>query len=54
MTGVTVGLALIAHADGARHSALFASVIVAALVLIGGPRLMDVVRRRAERHLRVS
>jgi hypothetical protein len=54
MTGVTVGLALILHADGARHSALLASVVVAILVLIGGPSLMDVVRRRADRRLDAS
>jgi hypothetical protein len=54
MTVVTVGFALIANADGARHSALLASVVVAALVLIGGPRLMDTVRRRAEQRLGAS
>jgi hypothetical protein len=54
MTAVTVALALIANADGARHAAILASVVVAALVLLGGPRLMDIVRRRAERHLGVS
>ena len=51
MTIVTVAFALIANADGARHAAVLASVVVAALVLIGGPRLMDVVRRRAEQRL---
>jgi carbon starvation protein CstA len=54
MTIVTVAFALIAHADGTRHSALLASVVVAALVLIGGPRVMDTVRRRAERRLTAS
>jgi hypothetical protein len=54
MTIVTVAFALIANADGARHSALLASVVVAALVLIGGPRLMDTVRRRAEQRLAAS
>jgi hypothetical protein len=49
MTAVTVAFALIANADGARHAALFASVIVAVLVLLGGPRLVDTVRRRSER-----
>jgi hypothetical protein len=44
----------VANADGARHSAILASVVVAALVLIGGPRLMDTVRRRATQHLGVS
>ena len=51
MTAVTVALALILNADGARHAALFASVIVAVLVLLGGPRLVDTVRRRSERQL---
>jgi len=54
MTIVTVGFALIVNADGARHRAISASVVVAALVLTGGPRLMDLVRRRAEKHVGVS
>jgi hypothetical protein len=54
MTAATVALALIANADGARHSALLASVVVALLVLLGGPRLMDAIRHRAEQRLRVS
>lgn len=49
MVGVTVGLALVLHADGARHPSTIASVVVAALVLCGGPALMTVLRRRAER-----
>ncbi len=51
MTAVTVGFALLLHADGARHPATLAGVVVAALVLCGGPTLMGVVRRRAERRL---
>jgi hypothetical protein len=47
MTIVTVAFALVAHADGARHPAILASVVVAALVLTGGPSLMASVRRRA-------
>jgi hypothetical protein len=54
MTVVTVALALIAHADGARHAAVLASVVVAALVLSGGPSLMAPVRRRAEQDLHAS
>ena len=54
MTIVTVALALIANADGARHSAILASVVVAAFVLIGGPRLMDIVRRHARQRLAMS
>ena len=51
MTAVTVVLALVANADGARNPALLASVVVAALVLTGGPLLMASVRRHAERHV---
>jgi carbon starvation protein CstA len=54
MTIVTAAFALIANADRARHPALLASVVVAALVLIGGPRLMDTVRGRAEKRLDAS
>lgn len=50
MVAVTVGLALLLHADGARHPATWASVVVAALLLAGGPALMGAARRRAERN----
>jgi hypothetical protein len=46
---VTVGVALFAEAVGASEPALIARVVVAIAVLIGGPRLMMSVRRRAER-----
>ena len=49
MTAVTVALALLADADGARHPVTMASVVVAVAVLLGGPSLMAAVRRRAER-----
>jgi hypothetical protein len=49
MAGVTVGFALWLHADGARHPATWASVIVAALLLAAGPALMGAIRRRADR-----
>jgi hypothetical protein len=49
MIGATVGFALLFNADGARHPATLASVVVAALVLCGGPALMAAVRRKAER-----
>ena len=39
MVAVTVALALLLHADGARHPATWASVVVAALLLVGGPAL---------------
>ncbi len=50
MTIATVGLALLAHADGARAPGVLASIVVAALVLAGGPSLMASLRRRVERH----
>jgi len=46
---VTLGVALVADADGARHPSLFASVVVALLVLAGGPRLMAALRRHRAR-----
>jgi hypothetical protein len=54
MTVATVAFALVAHADGARHPAVLASVVVAVLVLVGGPSLMASVRRRAGQHLDAS
>jgi hypothetical protein len=45
----TVALALAADADGARHPATMASVVVAVAVVGGGPALMAGVRRRATR-----
>ena len=44
---VTVAAALIASADGARHPVTMASVLVAVIILLGGPRLLGAVRRRA-------
>jgi predicted lysophospholipase L1 biosynthesis ABC-type transport system permease subunit len=49
MTVLTVGIALLFNADGARHPATLASLVVAALVLTGGPGLMAWLRARAER-----
>ena len=46
---VTLGVALVAEADGARHPGMFASVVVALLVLAGGPRLMAALRRHRAR-----
>ena len=54
MTMVTVGFALIANADGARNPALLASVVVAMIVLTGGPCLMVSVRRHVQRQLRTA
>lgn len=47
LAGVTVAGALAASADGARHPATIASVPVAVAILLGGPRLLETVRRRA-------
>jgi hypothetical protein len=49
MTAATVGFALLFNADGARHPASLAGGVVAIIVLAGGPALMAVVRRRAQR-----
>jgi hypothetical protein len=49
MVAVTVVLALLLHLDGARHPSTWASVVVAALLLVEGPALVGTVRRRAER-----
>lgn len=51
MTMATIGAALLFNADGARHPATLAGVVIAALVVCGGPTLMGWVRRSAERHL---
>jgi hypothetical protein len=52
MTALTVGIALLFNADGARHPATLASLVVAALVLTGGPGLMSWLRVRAVRSVR--
>ncbi len=54
MTIATIALALILNAEGTRHAAVSASVVVAVLVLLGGPRLMDALRRRVDQRLGVS
>jgi hypothetical protein len=47
LAGLTIALALAAQADGAEHPVTIAGVIVAVIVLLGGPRLLELVRRRA-------
>jgi hypothetical protein len=44
---VTVAAALAASADGAEHPVTMASVLVAVIILLGGPRLLAIIRRRA-------
>jgi hypothetical protein len=46
---LTVGLALLARADGADHPATIASVIVAVIIVLGGPLLLSTARKRAAR-----
>jgi hypothetical protein len=46
---LTVLGGVLASADGADHPATMASIPVAVLILLGGPRLMAEVRRRAAR-----
>jgi hypothetical protein len=46
---VTVAAALVANADGARHPATMASVLVAVAIVLGGPRLMAEIRADATR-----
>jgi hypothetical protein len=46
MALVTIAAALAAHADGAGHPATAASIFVAAIIVLGGPRLVDVLRRQ--------
>ena len=47
LAAVTVGLALLADADGAGHPVTMASVVVAVAIVCGGPAVMAAIRRRA-------
>ncbi len=51
LAAVTIALAVLAHTVGAAHPVTMASIVVAVAVLLGGPTLVAVVRRRAERAL---
>jgi hypothetical protein len=46
---LTVGLALLAQADGAEHPVTIASVLVAVIIVLGGPLLLSIARQRAAR-----
>ncbi len=46
---VTIIGALLAHADGAGHPVTIASIPVAVAIVLGGPTLMDTIRRHAAR-----
>ena len=47
LAGVTVAAGFAAYADGAEHPATIASVLVAVIILLGGPRVMAAIRARA-------
>lgn len=47
LAGVTVAAGFAAYADGAEHPATMASVLVAVIILLGGPRVMAAIRARA-------
>jgi len=49
LVAITIVIALVADALGAPQPVLIASAAVALLVLVGGPRLMALVRHRAAR-----
>jgi hypothetical protein len=47
LVGVTVAAGFAAYADGAEHPGTMASVLVAVMILLGGPRVMAAIRARA-------
>jgi hypothetical protein len=47
LAGVTIAAAFAAYADGAEHPGTIASVLVAVMILLGGPRVMAAIRARA-------
>jgi hypothetical protein len=49
LAGVTVAAGFAASADGAEHPATMAGVLAAVAILLGGPRLMAVIRAGARR-----
>jgi hypothetical protein len=46
---LTVALALAANADGTEHPTTAASIVIAVIIILGGPRLFEVVKRNARR-----
>jgi hypothetical protein len=46
---LTVALALAADADGTEHPVTAASIVIAVIIILGGPRLFEVVKRNARR-----
>ena len=47
LAGVTVAAGFAAYADGAEHPGTIASILVAVMILLGGPRVMAAIRFRA-------
>jgi putative flippase GtrA len=47
LVALTVVVAVAVQADGAEHPATIASVLCAIIILLGGPRLLELARRRA-------
>ncbi len=48
LAAVTVAAALAAQADGAHHPVTIASILVAVMIVLGGPRLVAAIRRRTQ------
>jgi MFS superfamily sulfate permease-like transporter len=46
LAGLTIAASVAAGADGARHPVTTASVLVAVILVLGGPRLLEYARRR--------
>jgi hypothetical protein len=46
LAGLTIAAAVAAGADGARHPVTMASILVAVILVLGGPRLLEHARRR--------
>jgi hypothetical protein len=49
LAAFTIAGSLAARADGARHPVTIASVFVAVMIMLGGPQLLALIRRRAAR-----
>jgi hypothetical protein len=54
LAALTIAGALAASADGARHPVTIASIVVAIIIVLGGPRLMAAVRGRVGQTSSVS
>jgi len=46
LAGLTIAASVAARADGARHPVTMASMLVAVILVLGGPRLLALARRR--------